>query len=1216
MATERSVLLKVSGNKGLLEKAAGKAFGAAGGQIETILSVPANAAKGAGVAPAGPVEWVRMALPDTRGNLWDAVHALYANTTYAAAATAHVMAAEPDIAQQWPYADQSSRLRGMAAAGTPCAFEDQDTKGGKAAGPGLAWQATADFGQLGPARAAVSKKDQAAIIIAHLDTGYDPAHATLPAGLARDLQKNFVDAGFPDDATDRVPTDALLMANPGHGTGTLSLLAGNQLGGTSPGWPGIKDFIGGAPFARIVPIRIADWVVRFSTSTMVKGFDHARKIEAHVLSMSMGGLASQALTDAVNLAYEAGMVMVTAAGNNYAGLPTPGSTVFPARFQRVLAACGVMANGAAYADLKRGTMQGNFGPAEKMATALGAYTPNVPWAKFGCQQIVDMDGAGTSAATPQIAAAAALWLAQHRDAMEAYSEPWMRIHAVRNALFASARKSTSVMDEASTRRKVGQGIMQAMAALAVLPLTEAQLKGSKLPPARATWSFLDLILGHGGVSLAVAGPAALTPRDRMLALELTQVAQRVTDVDEAIDDPERPAASIPAKACLHYLEAALDQGSPSAPLAAVLRGLMKTPAPPPSKGPPTPQAPVLRKAFVMPTPKRRLRVYALDPSIAKKLVSLAVNETTLTLPWDDTPDSPFALAPGPVGEYLEVVDVDPASNMAYDPIDLNHPFVLAQDGLTPSEGNPQFHQQMVYAVGMTTIRHFEMALGRQVLWRARTVTLPDGKVESYEVPRLRIYPHALRTDNAYYSPDKVALLFGYFSASSQDGDATAPGSMVFSCLSSDIIAHEMSHALLDGLHRSYEDASNPDVPAFHEAFADIVALFQHFTVTELVRFEIASAHGDLSAASLLGGLARQFGEGTSRAGPLRDYTQPAAMKLKYEDAVEVHERGSILVYAVYEAFQNIVARRTEDLRRLATGGSGILPQGALPAELIDRLTDETCKVARHVLHMAIRALDYCPSVDITFGEYLRAMITVDIDVMPDDRYGYRVAFIEAFRNRGILPRSVRTISQESLAWDTPQDPTPTWLRPLLDSIDIRWNRRLQRSEVFRLNESNRLAALGVLQRACLKDPALYQQFGLVGGVDRYNEDGTPKHAAAPGGTTFSVASVRPVRRVASDGSFRTDINVVIQQRQRLLVDPKDPKGAWFWFRGGATLILDARYGWEAVRYAIVKDGNSVTRQERQRTMQSNGEGAALAALYFGSGTGEPFAMMHAFGGTT
>ena len=134
---------------------------------------------------------------------------------------------------------------------------------------------------------------------------------------------------------------------------------------------------------------------------------------------------------------------------------------------------------------------------------------------------------------------------------------------------------------------------------------------------------------------------------------------------------------------------------------------------------------------------------------------------------------------------------------------------------------------------------------------------------------------------------------------------------MFSCLSSDIVAHEMSHALLDGLHRRFQEASNPDVPAFHEAFADIVALFQHFTLKELVSFEIARARGDLSAANLLSGLARQFGEGSGRAGPLRDYGSPRWPSSTTTTPFEPHDRGSILVFAVYEAFLAIVARRTE-----------------------------------------------------------------------------------------------------------------------------------------------------------------------------------------------------------------------------------------------------------------------------------------------------------------
>src|SRR5260370_25581230 len=104
---------------------------------------------------------------------------------------------------------------------------------------------------------------------------------------------------------------------------------------------------------------------------------------------------------------------------------------------------------------------------------------------------------------------------------------------------------------------------------------------------------------------------------------------------------------------------------------------------------------------------------------------------------------------GPVGEYMEVIDVDPASGAFYKPVNLNDPRILAQNGLAPSESNPQFHQQMVYAVAMTTIGHFERALGRVALWSSHR---SNGFDEQF-VRRLRIYPHALRDRNAYYSPD-------------------------------------------------------------------------------------------------------------------------------------------------------------------------------------------------------------------------------------------------------------------------------------------------------------------------------------------------------------------------------------------------------------------------------------------------------------------------------
>lgn len=1211
----RRLLIKVSGD-GAGFAAQGRSLGMGGIDVEPILTLPPDASGvNLGAAAGRGATWLRVSSTAAGSdNPWDDAHKLVARGGGFAAAGDGVLAVEPDIVQHWAYKN-SSGDRGMAASASPaCTFDDQDPSGGQATKPGVvAWNAGPAFSQFADARNKVGAK-QANIIIAHLDTGFDPGHRTLPAGLLAAKQRNFVDDGTgPDNATDHAPAGTL-TSNRGHGTGTLSLLAGNRLDGTSPNWPGFTDFVGGAPLAKILPVRIADWVVRLTTGTMVQGIDYARRKGAQVLSMSMGGLTSQALVDAVNLAYDDGVVMVTAAGNNFT--LTPRSIVFPARYNRVLAACGVMADGRAYSGLSLGTMQGNYGPASKMATALGAYTPNVPWAEIDCAKVVDMDGNGTSAATPQIAAAAALWLAEHWDVVKNYSQPWMRVEAVRHALFTAAAKSTPRMSAAETLQKAGQGVLRADAALLIMPLAENLLKDKKLPPAKYSWGWLDLIVG-GDNALAPLSPAELRHR-KMLALELTQMAQSVASVDQAIAEPEGDPDTISSAARNRYLEAALDEGNPSKPLRAFLEDGLGRSARPVAAAAQANAPPIKRKPRPATPPKRRLRIYALDPSVAKQLDSVSVYQATLSVPWDDKPATADALEAGPVGEYLEVVDVDPASNCVYDPVDLNEKTLLAQDGLTPSEGNPQFHQQMVYAVAMTTIGHFERALGRRALWAPHypESTGPGGDMtmRACEVPRLRIYPHALRAQNAYYSPEKKALLFGYFPAESKQDDVTTPGTTVFSCLSSDIIAHEMSHALLDGLHRRFQEASNPDVPAFHEAFADIVALFQHFSLKELVSFEMAKVRSDVSAASLLSGIAKQFGEGSGRAGPLRDYS---ASDLDYDKTFEPHKRGSILVFAVYQAFLAIIDRRIQDIVRLATGGSGVLPAGALHPGLVDRLTEETAKVAQQMLTMCIRALDYCPSVDITFGEYLRAVITADIDAFPDDPFHYRLAFMESFRKLKLLPRDVRTISEETLAWSQPDDPSPPWLKGLLNGIDMGWNQKLDRSGIFNLNEKNRYKLWTAMRERFASDPKLYEQFGLLRDLPRYKQDGGLLHEAKKGETTFEVFNVRPTRRVEPDGSFRTEVIAVIQQRVPVGFDGKPvlegvkPGDGFFWFRGGATIIIDPREHREEIRYSIIKNTGSAERRERQAKTVTANYLSPLRALYFGSEVSEPFALLHA-----
>ena len=323
----------------------------------------------------------------------------------------------------------------------------------------------------------------------------------------------------------------------------------------------------------------------------------------------------------------------------------------------------------------------------------------------------------------------------------------------------------------------------------------------------------------------------------------------------------------------------------------------------PPLAPPVPET--LPIADVSPPPSRRLKVYSFDPLFGTHLVNLGAAQLTVELPWEFADGS--RLLPGPIGEYFEVVDFDASSHCFYPPVDLNHAHLLAQDGIPVSEGDPRFHQQMTYAVAMATVRQFEVALGRTALWAPNLPRDEYGEVphsadslpEAVYVGKLRVYPHAVRERNAYYSPAKKALLFGYFPADAADAGDNLPGGMVFACLSYDIVAHETTHALLDGLHRDLIQPSNPDVHAFHEAFADVVALFQHFSHPEVLRHQIAKSCGDVEGDNSLGELAAQFGQATGHRRALRSYlgrTDKDGKPFRPERAAlagvtEPHDRG-------------------------------------------------------------------------------------------------------------------------------------------------------------------------------------------------------------------------------------------------------------------------------------------------------------------------------------
>jgi hypothetical protein len=178
---------------------------------------------------------------------------------------------------------------------------------------------------------------------------------------------------------------------------------------------------------------------------------------------------------------------------------------------------------------------------------------------------------------------------------------------------------------------------------------------------------------------------------------------------------------------------------------------------------------------------RRVTIIAQDPAVPDaegRIIRAAVS-----IPVD-------LLGAGPRGQRFHVVDYDAGLGKLVKPAIFTDAkaakaergwtfvdrFVKAADA--ELETSTAFHAQNVYAIAARTLAAFEFALGRRLSW-------------SFSGHQLYLVPHAFREANAYYSAEDRALLFGYIEVVGSD--------RVLTCLSHDIVAHETTHAVLDGL---------------------------------------------------------------------------------------------------------------------------------------------------------------------------------------------------------------------------------------------------------------------------------------------------------------------------------------------------------------------------------------------------------------------------------
>jgi hypothetical protein len=406
-------------------------------------------------------------------------------------------------------------------------------------------------------------------------------------------------------------------------------------------------------------------------------------------------------------------------------------------------------------------------------------------------------------------------------------------------------------------------------------------------------------------------------------------------------------------------------------------------------------------------PSRRLTSLALDPSVRD---SNGILRTQIEIPNE-------VLDPGPRGYRVHVINYDSSTDTFRQPARLPAGInTQSREPLDPFKdwsdaqllASPLFRTFMTYGIIMKTLARFEFALGRRLSW-------------GFGSHQIQVAPHAFSDANAFYSDRAQGLFFGYFP--SNDGKR-----VIYSCLSHEIVAHETTHALLDGLRERYTDPSSPQQAGFHEGFADIVALLSILSAQSVVERVVDLGLPQGSAENILRsnltvrklrfsgvfGLAQEMGSELAgvHGHALRRSTtlEPRDDYLTCGEYDEAHSCGEVLVAAVLNAYLAVWVDRLR-----AIGDRSKLDR--------KRAAEEGAELAGHLLTVCIRAVDFCPPTDIEFGDFASALLTADAELNPrDDKYTLRPKLLETFRSYGITPSSAGKKGRQEGSWDPPPDP--------------------------------------------------------------------------------------------------------------------------------------------------------------------------------------------------
>ena len=227
----------------------------------------------------------------------------------------------------------------------------------------------------------------AGVTVAIIDTGIDCTHPDLEANCAGGF--NFVaNAAFPGG----VPFDDY-----GHGT---------HVAGTVAALDNVSGVVGVAPEADLYALKVCDSSGSCPTSNIIAALEWASNHNLDIANMSLGSrFASTAERQAVQAAYDAGVLLVASAGNAGNCRGKNNTVEFPAGYDQVIALAATNRD-----DLR--PCFSSSGPDVELAAPGVDVLSTVPTGD--CRLCTDTgyrEGTGTSMASPHVAGTAALVVA-------------------------------------------------------------------------------------------------------------------------------------------------------------------------------------------------------------------------------------------------------------------------------------------------------------------------------------------------------------------------------------------------------------------------------------------------------------------------------------------------------------------------------------------------------------------------------------------------------------------------------------------------------------------------------------------------------------------------------------------------------------------------------------------------------------------------------------